>query len=186
MRWMNWLGRLDVVVLALMLAYVIIVVSRGSYRYHLARQQNRAFVRGASTAFQSGAFKEVITIAARNDRSPVAAMVATGLTAFVSAPPQLTLAEAIDTAYRAFHRSHRKLAADLSFGMGFLKSIASTAPLLGLAGTCLGIMSAFGPFGMQKDAALAMTAARIAVGAYPLSRLSSRGFVSWSWTNCAR
>jgi hypothetical protein len=59
---MNWLGRLDVVVLALMLAYIVIVVSRGSYRYHLARRQNRAFVRGATTAFQSGAFEEVITI----------------------------------------------------------------------------------------------------------------------------
>ena len=161
-RWTNWLGRLDVVVLALMLAYIVIIVSRGSYRYHLARRKNRAFVRGATSAFQSGAFEEVITVAARNDRSPVAVMVATGLTTFVSAPPQSTLAEATDTASRAFQRSQRKFAADLSLGVGTLKSIASTGPFLGLAGTCFGIMSAFGGIGMQKDAALAIIASRIA------------------------
>ncbi len=89
-------------------------------------------------------------------------MVAAGLTAFVSAPPQSTIAEATDTVSRAFHRSQRKLAADLSFGVGTLKSIASTAALLGQAGTCFGIMSAFGEIGMQKATALAMMASRIA------------------------
>src|SRR6266568_8803821 len=44
-RWMNWLGRLDVVALALMLAYIVIIVSRGSYRYHLARRKKSRFRR---------------------------------------------------------------------------------------------------------------------------------------------
>ena len=48
------------------------------------------------------------------------------------------------------------------FGVGTLKSIASTAALLGQAGTCFGIMSAFGAIGMQKATALAMMASRIA------------------------
>jgi hypothetical protein len=37
-RGMNWIARLDVIVLALMLAYIVTVVIRVSYRYHLARR----------------------------------------------------------------------------------------------------------------------------------------------------
>jgi len=159
---MDWLVRLDVVALALMLVYIVIVLSVGSYRYHLARRQSRAFVRDAATPLQGGALDEVITIAARNGQSPVAMMAAAGLTAFISARPQSTISEATDAASRSFHRSQRKIAADLGFEMGALKSIASTAPFLGLAGTCLGILSAFGGVGMEKSAALAMIAARMA------------------------
>ena len=105
-RWMNWIVRLDVIVLALMLAYVVVVVIRISFRYRVARR-----------------------------------------------------AREIDSAIR------RKLAAVLSIEVGGLKSMASTAPYLGLAGTCVGIMSAlgFGGIGMEKNAALALISSRIAV-----------------------
>ncbi|MBZ5722131.1 MAG: MotA/TolQ/ExbB proton channel family protein [Acidobacteriia bacterium] len=149
-----------------MLAYVVIVVSRGSYRYHVARRQSCAFVRDAGQALRGGAFDEVITIAARKSRSPVATMVATGLTAFASAPSQCTIADAIDIASRAFQHCQRKLAADFSLSVGTLKSIASTSPLLGLAGTCLGIMSAFRGIGMEKHAALVMVAKYVAAALF--------------------
>jgi hypothetical protein len=93
-RWMNWFGHLDVIVLALLLAYTLAVFIRVSYRYHVARQ-----------------------------------------------------ARVIDSA------SRRKLAAELNIEVGNLKSIVSTAPYLGLVGTCFGIMSAFRGIAMQKDAA---------------------------------
>ena len=82
-RWMNWIMRLDVIVLELMLAYVVVVVIYASYRCHLARRE-----RGINSASRS------------------------------------------------------KLAAVLSIQLGGLKGIASAAPYLGLAGTCVGIMSA--------------------------------------------
>jgi biopolymer transport protein ExbD len=103
---MNWIVRLDVIVLALMLAYVVVVVTRISCRYHVARR-----------------------------------------------------AREIDSASRG------RLAAILSIEVGSLKSIASSAPYLGLAGTCVGIMSAlgFGGIDMEKNAALALISSRIAV-----------------------
>ena len=105
-RWMNWVVRLDIIVLALMLVYVVVVVTRIFCRYHLARR-----------------------------------------------------ARQIDNA------SKRKLAAVLSIDLGSLKSIASSAPYLGLAGTCVGIMSGlgFGGIDMEKNAALALISSRIAV-----------------------
>jgi hypothetical protein len=43
----------------------------------------------------------------------------------------------------AFHRSKKNLVAELSRGVGTLRSIGSAAPFLGLAGTCYGILLAF-------------------------------------------
>jgi biopolymer transport protein ExbD len=63
---------------------------------------------------------------------------------------------------RAVQRSQRRLVADLSRGVGTLKLIASTAPFLGLAGTCDGILGGFIPVGMERRAALARMAADIA------------------------
>ncbi len=58
-------------------------------------------------------------------------------------------------------RGQAKLA-DLSIEVGSLRSIASIAPYLGLGGTCVGILGAFGGIGMEKHAALAMISSRVA------------------------
>jgi biopolymer transport protein TolQ len=155
-RWTTWITQLDIFVLALMLAYVLVVVIRGSYGYHVARRESRVFVRDASQALRRGAFEEVIAVATRTNRSHVATMLAAGLAAFGSARSQCTLAEAIESADRTFRHSQKKLTAEFNRGLGTLKSIASTSPLLGLAGTCLGIMSAFRGVGMERHAVLVM------------------------------
>jgi MotA/TolQ/ExbB proton channel family len=94
---MGLLRRLDVIVLALMLARVIAIVGHAAYRYHSIR------------------------------RSP-----------------------ATDT------NSRKMFAADLSLRLYTLRSIAHTAPFLGLAGSCVGILDSFTGIGMQKSSALAM------------------------------
>lgn len=101
--WMNWMTRLDVIVLALMLAYVVAVVIHVTYHCHLARRE-----RG------------------------------------------------VDRAGPAFQRTRRKLAADLRIKVGNVRSIAFTAPYLGLAGTCLGLLSMFRGYAMEKHAVLVM------------------------------
>jgi len=101
--------RLDLIVLALMLAHIVIVVARVSYRYRLARRT-----------------------------------------------------KAIDTASEASQRARRKLAAELSIGVGSLKSIAFTAPYLGLAGTCVGILSIFGAYVGERGGLVVRTSSGIA------------------------
>jgi biopolymer transport protein ExbD len=61
----------------------------------------------------------------------------------------------------------RTLAAVLNIEMGSLKSVAITAPYLGLVGTCEGILSAFGGIGMETHAAMVMIETRIAVALVP-------------------
>jgi biopolymer transport protein ExbD len=103
---MNWIARLDVIVLALLLAYIVTVVIRVSFRYHMARR-----------------------------------------------------VQGIDSD----SRSLRKLTANLGIEIGNLKSIASIAPYLGLAGACVGIMDAFGGIGMEKHAAEIMITSRVSL-----------------------
>jgi len=105
---MSSFGRLDVIVLALMLVYLFSVVIHVCYRYDSARRVRR-----------------------------------------------------IDSA------GIKKLAAVLNIKTGSLKSIALTAPCLGLAGTCLGILSAFWDAGIEKQATLAIIATRIALALIP-------------------
>ncbi len=165
-HWTSGIARLDIFVLALMLAYVVIVVSRGSVRYHLACRRSRVFVRDVASALHTGAFDEVLRIAARTRGNPIAAMVAAGLTAFATVPRQFTPREATGAADGAFQRAQRAFAADLSLGVEALRSIGVTAPYLGLVGTCIGMMSAFMGIGMQRQTALVMITTYLAASLF--------------------
>ena len=56
-RWMHWPQRIDVIVLALMLAHIVVVFIQVSYRYRLARRAEG--IDAASRAFQRGRRKLV-------------------------------------------------------------------------------------------------------------------------------
>ncbi len=159
---MDWFGHATVTLLALMLVNAAVIVVGRIYRYRAANNQSRAFVRDAAVALRGSNFDEVIAIAARNSRSHVAAVVAAGLSAFASAPPEFTDAEAIAAAERAFQRRRKMLAADLKLGLGTLATIASSAPFIGLVGTVFGIMNAFGGTAMEKSAYMRMVALSLA------------------------
>jgi len=161
-RSMGLLSRGDVALLALMLVNTLVIICHRFYRHRAARKQSRAFVRDSAAALREGRLDEVISIAAHYHRSHVAAVVASGLTAFCSAPPQLTDTEAIDAAGRAFLRSRKIFAADLKLGIGTLSTIVSSAPFIGLLGTVFGISNAFGGYSGSKSGAIAFIALNMA------------------------
>jgi biopolymer transport protein ExbD len=107
---MSSFGRIDVIVLALMLVYLFAVGIHVFYRYYSARRVRRI----------------------ENGNSGI-----------------------------------KKLAAVVNIKTGSLKSIALIAPCLGLAGTCLGILSAFWDAGIEKHATLPIIATRIALALIP-------------------
>jgi len=153
---MGLLGRTVVLFLLLMLVNEALIVAGRLYRYSLARSQSRAFVRDATTAFREGEIDGVLAIAERNRPGHVPSVVAAGVIAFATVPPQFTLAEAIASAEQAFQRSREKVTSELKLGIGTLTTIASTAPFIGLLGTVFGILGAFRGVGMQKAAYIAM------------------------------
>lgn len=161
-RSMGLLSRGDVALLALMLVNTLVIICHRFSRQSAARWQSRRFVRDAAAALRDGRLDQVISIAARNRQSHVAAVVAAGLTAFSSAPPQLTDTEAVEAAARAFQRRRKILAADLKLGTGTLSTIASSAPFIGLLGTVFGIMNTFVGTTGSKSAALAFVTTSLA------------------------
>lgn len=124
-RSMRWLSRVDVGLLALMLVNTLVIICQRVYGHSAARRQSCTFVRDAAAALRDGKFDNVISIAARNSRSHVATLIAAGLTAFASAPPEFTDIEAIDAAQRAFQCSRKMFAADLKLGIGTLSTFAA-------------------------------------------------------------
>lgn len=161
-RSMDWLGRADFTLLALMLANTVAIILFRLHRYNTARQQYHAFVRDTASALRDGKFDEVIAIAARNSRSHLASIVAEGLAAYASAPPKLTNTEAIAAAQRAFQRNSKFVTAHLKVGLGTLATIASSAAFIGFLGTIEGILGAFGGTTGPPAAALARSATQIA------------------------
>jgi len=161
-RSMGWLGRSDIALLALMLVNTAVIVGHRLRRYGKASRQSRAFVHEAGSPLRNGRLQDVIILSTRKDHSHVATVVAAALTAFRSAPQQLTDSEAIDFAERAAQRSRRLVSADLKLGLGSLATTARCAPFIGLLGTVFGILNAFGAVGMAKWAVLAMIASNLA------------------------
>ena len=141
---MDWLGRADFALLALMLANTVAIILFRFHSYNFVRQQSHAFVRDTASALRDGKFDEVVAIAARNSRSHLASMVAEALAAYASAPSKFTNTEAIAAAQRAFQRNSKFVAARLKVGLGTLATIASSAAFIGFLGTVNGILGAFG------------------------------------------
>jgi len=112
-RSMNHLQRLDLYVLALMLACVVVVVIRSSFRLRRAGCPTLRGFRRMSAASQ------------------------------------------------ASQRGLRELLANLRRAARTLKAIASSAPFLGLAGTCVGILSEFHAIAMEHSTARAMITSEI-------------------------
>jgi hypothetical protein len=90
-------------------------------------------------------------------------MVATWVATVGSHTKTFPLTESTGVASRAFWRSQRNLTAKFIFGLGTLRSIAHTAPFLGLAGACELILNgAFRGFGMERHAVMLMLTTGIA------------------------
>jgi MotA/TolQ/ExbB proton channel family len=92
----------------------------------------------------------------------VAAVVASGVTAFGSAPHFFTHGEAVGSAQHAFARCRRTTSAQLKRGLGTVTTVASSAPFIGLLGTVFGILGAFRGVGMERAAYRAMVASYLA------------------------
>jgi len=154
-RSMDWLSRADFMLLTFMLANTGAILCFRLYRYSTARRESRTFIRDAASPLREGKFDEVISIAARNSRSPVANIVAEGLAAYGSARPELSHAVAIALAQGAFQRRRKLLAAHLKCGLNTLATIAASAPFIGFLGTVNGILGSFRGTSGSRSAALA-------------------------------
>jgi len=161
-RSMDILGKLDVSLLAVMLANALLISIGRFYYYARAAGETRPFVRDSHRLMRDGMFDDVLSLARKECHSPVAIVLTSGLTAFASTPLQCPEPEVVVIAERACERARSIEAAKLKQGLSTLRTIVGAAPFVGLLGTCAEILNAFRGTAMEKASGLAMTASSIA------------------------
>jgi biopolymer transport protein ExbB/biopolymer transport protein TolQ len=159
---MSGIARGVVIVLLLMsLRSFAVMITRG-LRYSVARKQSVTFIQQVADAMRDGNLDEVISVAEKNKKSPIASIVATGIAEFQSALPGVANEKAIELARRGLDRSCASTHSELKRGLSGLATIGATAPFVGLFGTVLGITHAFRGTAIHPIDALSGVAAGIA------------------------
>jgi biopolymer transport protein ExbB/TolQ len=158
---MSWTARGVVIMLLLMSVISICVAAERGLRYRAARHQTVLFVHQVTAVLENGKLDEAISVAGKNRKSHIAAIVSTGLEEFQSAPAHASRDELIEAASRGLDRSIATIHAELKRGLSGLATIGSTAPFVGLFGTVVGIMNAFRASGPARGAGITSVASGI-------------------------
>lgn len=161
-RAMGWSARVVVVVLFIMSAWSIGVMIDRWIAFRAARRESRRFAPAVANALKDGRIEEAISIAELNKRSHLAKVVTAGLQEFQAHQVSAEIpGETIEASKRALERASAIVHEELKRGVSGLATIGSTAPFVGLFGTVLGIMHAFGQISAQKSTGLAAVAGGI-------------------------
>lgn len=147
---MGPVGWVVVGILLLMSMWSFGVMLDRALMYAAVRRQSRAFVHQVAGALREGKLDEAIRIAERNKKSHIAQVTATGLAEFQSGSPRMNHDRRLESAKRSIERSTAIVHAELERGLSSLATIGSTAPFVGLFGTVVGILDAFGRIAAQK------------------------------------
>src|SRR6476619_3237751 len=140
---MSWVAQVVVVILFIMSAWSIGVMIDRWIAFSAARKQSRQFAPVVAGALREGKLDEAIRVAERNKKSHLAKVVTAGLQEFKAHGESTEIpGEQIEASKRALERAEAIVHAELKRGLGGLATIGSTAPLVGLFGTVVGILNA--------------------------------------------
>jgi biopolymer transport protein ExbB len=155
-------ARAVVIILFIMSAWSIGVMIDRWIAFSGARKQSRVFAPAVAGALKDGKIDEAIQIAEQNKRSHLAKVVTAGLQEFQAHQVSTEISgEEIEASKRALERASAIVHAELKRGVSSLATIGSTAPFVGLFGTVLGIIHAFGQIEAQKSTGLTAVAGGI-------------------------
>lgn len=129
--------------------------------YAAARKQTRLFVFRVAGALKEGKLDEAILIAERHKKSHLAKVTASGLAEFQTASPRMHEDKIVESARRTLDRSQAIVHAELERGLAGLATIGSTAPFVGLFGTVIGILNAFGKIAEKGSGGITVVAGGI-------------------------
>jgi biopolymer transport protein ExbB/TolQ len=130
-----------VVVLLVMIGQVMLTSTLAAVKHVRARRESPLFVLAMKEALQTRRFEDISAPALKFQTSHVGAVVAAGLCAFRELPRSFSNEEARECVERAMNRVLAIRTAEIRLGLSTLKTIAATAPLIGILGTLLGILN---------------------------------------------
>jgi biopolymer transport protein ExbB len=140
-----WIG---LILLSIVMVFVII---ERFVVYYKGSSQTFSFVRVLEGYLSKRSISEAIGAAKRHPASPVAKVMESGLEAYdkgrealaEEGPEDVGDFDLVDSVNRALERVKERETAGLRRGLGWLATVASVSPFVGLLGTVVGIIGAF-------------------------------------------
>jgi biopolymer transport protein ExbB/TolQ len=136
----------------LMAVYTVAIVIERGIRFYKGSQQSFDYVVALRQHLQRGNVEAAIQAAKTYPWSPLAKVMESGLSEYRAGlmalknqgPEEVGDFDLVDAVNRALERVKERETTNLRRGLGGLATIASAAPFVGLLGTVIGIMNAFG------------------------------------------
>src|SRR5712692_10810146 len=144
---MNWSAKTVVIVLLIMSIYSIWVMVERYITFQQAKNQSLKLLVALSNVLTRGDYQQAIDITKKYKQSHLAKVISAGLLEFeaVRRDKRTTDPEvAIEASRQGMDRTAMITVAELKENLGALATIGATAPFVGLFGTVLGIIHAFG------------------------------------------
>ncbi len=159
---MGYLAKAVVGVLAIQSVWSIGVMFERFFTYRAARNQSRAFAPAVAGALKEGNLREALEISEQYSKSHLAKVLSAGLQEFSAHQGASNIpGEVIESSRRALQRATAIGVEEFKRGLGGLATIGATAPFVGLFGTTVGIINAFGGMAQAEDTGLAAVAGGI-------------------------
>jgi biopolymer transport protein ExbB/biopolymer transport protein TolQ len=159
----SWMTRIVVICLVAMSAWAVLIIIDRLIRFRAAQRESREFAAASVHVMHNGETTEILKIAKRYKRSPVAGSIVKAIEELRK--EQIAMPDTTDQnelSKRALERAEAIVHAELKRGVSTLATIGALAPFSGLIGTVIGITQAFKHIAMSKSTGVGALAGGIA------------------------
>jgi biopolymer transport protein ExbB/TolQ len=153
----------SIIVLILMFFWTVVEMVEKTARHGAAVWESRRFLKASTDLLDRGDSNDLITLAVKRKHSHVAAVFSAGLREFRRAREVVSMERSVEVAEREARVAANRIHEVLRKGVSALGSIATTAPLVGLFGTVIGIFDSFSGSSGSRASVLALVAMRISL-----------------------
>jgi biopolymer transport protein ExbB/TolQ len=159
----GWVARLVIIFLLILSVYSIAIMIEKFLTYRAAKKQSIEFLPILVKCLKDGNLQGAVDKSKEFNKSHIAKVVSAGLLEFQAQKAEVGAAyDVVGAVTRALERATAITSAELKKGLGWLATIGSTAPFIGLFGTVFGIINAFTGMAQSGSGGLAAVSAGIA------------------------
>jgi biopolymer transport protein ExbB/TolQ len=149
---MGWLSKGNTIFMIILAIYSVAVIIERGIRFYNGSKQSFDYVVALRQHLQKGNVDAAIASAKTFGWSPIAKVMEAGLSEYrnglealrTDGPQDVGDFDIVDAVNRSLERVKERETTNLRRGLGGLATIAAAAPFVGLFGTVVGIISAFG------------------------------------------
>jgi biopolymer transport protein ExbB len=131
--------------------FMFYIIAERSIAYRAASNQSIKYVQALGDYLRQHKIKDAVNSAKALNKSPVAKVMESGLTAFLQGrealktdgPSDVGDFDLVDSVNRALERVKEREISNLRKGLSFLGTTATATPFIGLLGTVIGILNTF-------------------------------------------